>query len=69
MAALPADGDRRPASTLNSVVLPAPLGPSSPVTPGPKEQLTSETATFWPNHFERLVATTVASETSRASMA
>ena len=31
-----------------SVVLPAPLGPSRPVTPGPNEQLSSERATFGP---------------------
>ena len=57
MVALPTEGDSKPASTLSRVVLPAPLGPSSPVTPGPKEQRTSETATFCPNHFERSVAT------------
>ena len=34
------------------VVLPAPFGPSRPVIPGPNEQETLETATFWPNHLE-----------------
>ena len=45
------------------VVLPAPLGPSKPVRPGPNEQLTWDTATFCPNHFETSVASTVASST------
>ena len=35
-----------------SVVLPAPLGPSRPVTPGPNEQLSSDSATLGPNHTE-----------------
>ena len=35
-----------------SVVLPAPFGPSRPVTPGPNEQLSSDSATFCPNHTE-----------------
>ena len=41
-----------PAIILKSVVFPAPLGPSNPVIPGPNEQETLETATFWPNHLE-----------------
>jgi hypothetical protein len=32
------------------VVLPAPLGPSSPLTPGPNEHVSSDSATFGPNH-------------------
>ncbi len=36
----------------NMVDLPAPLGPSSAVTPGPIRKLASDTATSWPNHFE-----------------
>ena len=42
----------RPVIARMSVVLPAPLGPSRPVTPGPNEQLSSDSATFWPNHTE-----------------
>ena len=34
----------------SSVDLPAPLGPSSAVTPGPTAKLTSDTATTSPNH-------------------
>ena len=47
----------------NRVVFPAPLGPSNPAIPGPNEQLTSETATFWPNHFDTAVTSTVGAET------
>ena len=43
----------------SSVVLPAPLGPSKPVTPGPKAQVRSDTATFWPNHLETARTSTV----------
>ena len=68
MVALPDDGTSRPARTRKRVVFPAPFGPSRPVTPGPKEQSTSDTATFAPNHFDRRVATTVASSTWRASV-
>ena len=42
-----------------SVVLPAPLGPSSPVTPGPNEQLSSDSATLAPNHTETSSTSTV----------
>ena len=38
-----------------SVVLPAPFGPSRPVTPGPNEQLSSDSATFGPNHTDDVV--------------
>ena len=38
----------RPVIARMSVVLPAPFGPSRPVTPGPNEQLSSDSATFWP---------------------
>ena len=38
----------RPVMARISVVLPAPFGPSRPVTPGPNEQLSSDRATFWP---------------------
>ena len=40
----------RPQIARMSVVLPAPFGPSRPVTPGPNEHDTSVSATFWPNH-------------------
>ena len=30
-----------------------------PVRPGPKEHVTSETATFWPNHFDTAVTSMV----------
>ena len=52
-----------------SVVLPAPLGPSRPVTPAPKLQLRSDSATFWPNHTDTSLATTVASATKAGSSA
>ncbi len=41
-----------------SVVLPAPLGPSRPVTPGPNEQLSSDSATFGPNHTDTSTTST-----------
>ena len=41
------------------VVLPAPFGPSSPVTPGPNEQLSSDSATLAPNHTETSSTSTV----------
>ena len=44
----PADGARKPASMCSRVVLPAPLGPSRPVTPAPRLKLTSLTATTLP---------------------
>ena len=52
-----------------SVVLPAPFGPSRPVTPGPNEQLSSDSATFWPNHTETSPTSTVASVTNAGSSA
>ena len=39
--------------------LPAPLGPSSAVTPEPRAKLTSDTATTSPNHFDTPVASTI----------
>ena len=50
-----------------SVVLPAPFGPSRPVTPGPNEQLSSDRATFCPNHTETVSTSTVASATKAGS--
>ena len=52
-----------------SVVLPAPLGPSRPVTPGPNEQLSSDRATLGPNHTERSRTWTVASVANAGSSA
>ena len=48
-----------------SVVLPAPFGPSSPVTPGPNEQLNSDSATFGPNHTDTSLISTVGSASER----
>ena len=59
----------RPVMARIRVVLPAPFGPSRPVTPAPKEQLSSDSATFWPNHTDTSVATTVASATNAGSSA
>ena len=48
----PVEGDKKPAIMWISVDLPAPLGPKSPVTPGPIRMVTSLTATTFPNHRE-----------------
>ena len=48
----PWDGAVRPAIVRSSVVLPAPFGPSSAVTPGSTASETSLTATTPPNHFD-----------------
>ena len=50
-----------------SVVLPAPLGPSRPVTPGPNEQDSSDRATLGPNHTDTSVTSTVGSATKAGS--
>ena len=47
---MPADGDRKPAISAIRVVLPAPLGPSRPVTPGPTVMVMPLTATTLPYH-------------------
>src|SRR5712671_4468942 len=57
----------RPVIARISVVLPAPLGPSRPVTPGPNEQLSSDNATFCRNHTETLLTVTVASGANAGS--
>ena len=44
----PADGASSPAIRCSNVLLPAPLGPSRPVTPGSRLKLTSLTATTFP---------------------
>ena len=56
--------------TRSSVVFPAPFGPSRPVTPGSNESVTSDNATFWPNHFDTARASTVmpAADNARVSM-
>ena len=48
---VPCDGLASPHRIRNKVDLPAPLGPSRAVTPGPTSKLTSERATTEPNHF------------------
>src|SRR5690606_25717941 len=45
---VPLEGARNPAIRWRSVDLPAPLGPSRPVTPGPIVMVTSLTATTLP---------------------
>ena len=56
---VPDDGGRKPDIIAISVVLPAPLGPSRPVTPGPMVIVTSLTATTLPNQRETLSRTRV----------
>ncbi len=58
-AQLPRSSGISPASRRSMVDLPAPLGPSSAVTPGPRAKLTSDTATTSPNHFDTPVASTI----------
>ena len=48
----PESGRSNPITRLKVVVLPAPFGPSSAVTPAFSWKLTSETATTFPNDFE-----------------
>src|SRR5215475_1693016 len=50
IATVPCDGGRKPAIMCSTVVLPAPFGPSRPVTPGPSAIVTSLTATTLPYH-------------------
>ncbi len=57
---MPRDGCASPDSMRSIVDLPAPFGPSRAVTPGPTSKLTSETATFAPNHLETPSAETPA---------
>ena len=59
----------RPVIARISVVLPAPFGPSRPVTPGPNEQLSSDSATFGPNHTDTSATSTVASAANAGSSA
>ena len=60
------DADRAVIARI-SVVLPAPFGPSRPVTPGPNEQLSSDSATFAPNHTDTSATSTVGSTTNAGS--
>src|ERR1044072_5924358 len=55
----PTDTDSRPVIARINVVLPAPFGPRSPVTPGPKEQDTSASATLGPKNTEAPETNTV----------
>src|SRR6516164_8950556 len=50
----PRDGGRKPAIMCMIVDFPAPFGPSSPVTPGPIDIVTSLTATTLPYQRETL---------------
>src|SRR3954465_11388900 len=50
MPTWPLEGDRKPPIMWMSVDLPAPFGPSSPVTPGPTVIVTPLTATTLPYH-------------------
>ena len=60
----------RPVMARIRVVLPAPFGPSRPGDARRRsEQLSSDSATFWPNHTDTSVATTVASATKAGSSA
>jgi hypothetical protein len=56
---VPRDGARNPAIMCSRVVLPAPFGPSRPVTPGPSVMLTSLTATTLPYQRETFTTSTV----------
>src|SRR5689334_3699110 len=59
MVTLPCDGGRKPATMCSTVVLPAPLGPSRPVTPGASVMVTPLTATTLPYQRETAVRSTV----------
>ena len=63
----PCFSEASPAIARIIVVLPAPLGPSSPVIPAPNEQLTSDRATFCPNHTDASRTSTVGSATNAGS--
>src|SRR6266581_3370366 len=55
----PRDGSRKPAIRCSRVDLPAPFGPSSPVTPGPMVIVMSLTATTLPYQRDTLRSSTV----------
>src|SRR5215475_4915485 len=53
----PRSADRKPVTRLNIVVLPAPLGPTSPVTrPGARRKVRSRTAWMPPKLFDTPVS-------------
>src|SRR5690349_20107335 len=56
---VPREGARNPDIMCSRVVLPAPFGPSRPVTPGPSVMVTSLTATTMPYHRETCCRSTV----------
>ena len=56
---VPCVGGVSPHITRNSVDLPAPFGPSNAVTPGPTENVTSDTATTSPNDLVTFVTATI----------
>src|SRR6478735_5906842 len=57
----PLEGDSNPEIIFRSVDFPAPFGPSRAVTPGPTPNVTSDTATTSPYHFETWSTTIVGS--------
>src|ERR1700761_4457953 len=59
MVTVPRDGLRKPAIMCSTVVLPAPFGPSRPVTPGCRDMLMSLTATTLPYQRETFCRSTV----------
>src|SRR5437879_3822967 len=63
----PAETDSKPVTARVSVVFPAPFGPSSPVTPGPNEHDSSDSATFGPKNTDTPETTTVGWATKAGS--
>src|SRR5689334_16753781 len=61
MRTVPFDGAMSPEMRFSMVDLPAPFGPSSPVTPGPMPHVMSETATMSPYHLATPRRTMIAS--------
>ncbi len=61
---MPADGARKPAIMLISVDLPAPFGPSRPVTPASRRMVTSLTATTLPYQRETCASSTDAHDSA-----
>ena len=63
---VPREGDRKPEIRCSSVDLPAPFGPSRPVTPGPMVIVMSLTATTLPYQWVTLSSTISAGPPARA---
>src|SRR5437773_1626091 len=63
----PTETETRPVTARISVVLPAPFGPNRPVTPGPNEHESSESATFGPKNTDTPDTTTVGWATNAGS--